>query len=60
MITAVIPLRKFLRDDSVISVKLYLTSFFSLFSNYLQKIVHLDFKSISVGSMFGKNIIDCL
>ena len=30
-------LQKFFLDDSVISVKLYSTSFVSLFSNYLQK-----------------------
>ena len=32
-----VALRKLLRDDSVISVKLYKTSFFELFSNHSQK-----------------------
>ena len=47
-------LRKLLCDDSVISVKMYSTSFFSFFSNYLQKNILPTLKYILNGSMFGK------
>ena len=37
----IMTLRKFLRDDSVISVKIYSTSFFSFIYYYFQKIFYL-------------------
>ena len=49
-----IPLRKLLRDDSVISVKLYSTSFFSIFSNYLQTKDLPTLRYILIESIFGK------
>ena len=50
-------LRKLPRDDSVISVKLYSTSFYLAFSNYLQK-YFTYLKYILIESMFGNNSID--
>ena len=41
MMWSVKSLRKLLCDDLVISVKLYSTSFLSIFSNYLQKLFFL-------------------
>ena len=46
---------KFLRDDSVISVKLYSAPYFSLFSNYLQKNILPTIKYIFIRSMLEKN-----
>ena len=48
-------LRNLLRDDSVISVKLYSKSFLSFLSNYLQKNILPTLKYIKIESMFGKN-----
>ena len=48
-------LRKLLRDNSVIFVKLYSTSFLSFFLNIYKNIL-LSLKYILIESMFGKKI----
>ena len=53
-----VSLRKILREDSVISVKLYSTSFFELFSNYLKKIILSSLRYILIESIVGKISID--
>ena len=57
-LVVIFTLRKLLRDDLVISVKLYSTSFVSFVLIILKKYILPTFKYILIGSMFGKKSID--